>query len=615
MKRHRLAVPALGLVVLTCLLVSTGSPQRAAARVLFDFEGPYILEEGRSLKDHALVRDGDTWHIFYIRGLYYPQGTSAELSFGHATSADLRRWDPQPTVLPVEPGTWNDQRVWAPMVIPSPSGSGWTMLYTGVTAGLVQRMGRADSPDLFTWSRAVENPILSPDPSVYYWGEDIDFLSAFRDPFVFWRDGQYHALNTVLLRDPSLPFGYRGAVHHAVSPDLTTWSALAPLAVNQSTAGGVAREIESCTLVEVAGGWNLFFTYSNLPAVRWMRSTAFDSGWNFDQVTVLEENAIAAELTPLDDTSWIYTRYSLELHGAGYPDPLQPFFVIRADTLRFDEQGVPSIVWTQPLANEWPERIGTAFATAPIFGDNALERGEAATRPVGHGYLSSREAYEGPLTGVGVIGDARPLEDTGRIHSVFFQIGPTDSVMTFLLAGSADPGARLELVERVSAVGQPLLTEVRRTQQALGNERFETFSFDLTDLRGATVRLELVDETTTGWVALDFVQVFDGTNLTVSAPSPIRDGDLVDLRAFPNPFNPRTQIEFELGKNAAVTLEIVDVRGRRVRTEELGMRPAGTHAWGWDGTDEAGRAVASGAYLVRASTAEGERSLRAVLVR
>lgn len=605
----------LGACSLALGLLQLCNPSAARAEVLFDFEGPFLLEDGRSLKDHSLVRDGDTWHAFYIRGLYFPQGTSSELSFGHATSRDLRSWELQPTVLPVVPGTWESLRVWAPMVIPSPDGPGWTMLYTGVTDGLVQRMGRADSADLFNWTRALNNPQLAPDPSVFLWGETVEYFSACRDPFVFQVAGQYHVLNTALLIDPVLPFGYRGALHHATSSDFATWTELEPLAVNQSTSGGLSREIESSTLVEVAGGWNLFFTLSGLPAVRWLRSPEFDSGWDFNVVSVLEENGLAAEVIPLDGDSWLYTRYSLELHGIGYPDPLQPFFVIRADTLRFDEQGVPRIVYTQPLANEWPERLGTAFDAAPIFGDNSTERGEIATRPVGHGYLSSREAYEGPLSRVGVIGETRPLTDTGRIHSVFFEIGPQDSVLSFLLAGTNDAGARLDLVERTSADGEPLVTEVRRSQVAQGNERLETFAFDVAGLRGATVRLELIDETTTGWVALDFVQLLDTVESVVSAPLGMRGGSLVDLRAVPNPFNPRTRIDFELERSAPVTLEVFDMRGRRLRAVELGTRSAGTHAWVWEGTDDAGRNVASGSYVIRATTPDAARSLRAVLVR
>ena len=598
-------------LVLCSLLLASAAP----ARLLFDFEGPYLIEEGRSLKDHALVRDGETWHIFHIRGLYYPQGTSAETSFGHATSVDLRTWELQPQVLPTIPDSWEDQRVWAPMVIPSPDGPGWTMLYTGVTDGLVQRMGRADSPDLFNWPRHAGNPQLSPDPALFVWGEDINYLSVFRDPFVFFHEGQYHVINTALLIDTNLPFGYRGALHRATSSDLSTWTAQAPLAVNQSTSGGLSREIESSTLIEVAGGWNLFFTLSNVPSVRWLRSTNFDSGWNFNQVNVLEENGVAAEVTPIDGESWVYTRYSLELHGLGYPDPLQPFFVIRADTLRFDPQGVPSIVRTEPLANEWPERVGTAFAAAPIFGDNSAERGETATRPVGHGYLSSREAYEGPLSGVGVVGEGRPLSETGRIHSVFFEIGPQDSVMTFLLAGTADPGARLDLVERTSAEEEPLVTTVRRSQTAQGNDRLESFGFDVADLRGATVRLELVDETATGWVALDYVQLLDVSETVVSAPPPSHTASLVQVRVVPNPFNPRTRVDFELSRSAPVTVEVFDVRGRRLQRIELGTRAVGSHAWVWEGIDDAGQEVGSGSYLIRVSTLDAALSSRAVLVR
>ena len=69
--------------------------------------------------------------------------------------------------------------------------------------------------------------------------------------------------------------------------------------------------------------------------------------------------------------------------------------------------------------------------------------------------------------------------------------------------------------------------------------------------------------------------------------------------AFPNPFNPRTTLRFDLPGSALVHLAIYDLRGRLVRSlvdEEL---PPGAHATTWDGRDEAGAQVASGTYLAR----------------
>ena len=83
----------------------------------------------------------------------------------------------------------------------------------------------------------------------------------------------------------------------------------------------------------------------------------------------------------------------------------------------------------------------------------------------------------------------------------------------------------------------------------------------------------------------------------------------------PSPFNPRTEVRFDLARAGTVTLEILDVRGRRVRTLVEGHLDAGRHAPVWDGTDDAGRSAASGVYLFRLRTADGSQVRRAVLVR
>ncbi|HPF71382.1 MAG TPA: FlgD immunoglobulin-like domain containing protein [Candidatus Krumholzibacteria bacterium] len=87
-----------------------------------------------------------------------------------------------------------------------------------------------------------------------------------------------------------------------------------------------------------------------------------------------------------------------------------------------------------------------------------------------------------------------------------------------------------------------------------------------------------------------------------SAPSnaPLPGPAGLAARAVPNPFNPRTEIRFTLPEPLAATVEILDVRGRRVRTL-VGDRvlAAGAQALSWDGCDARGQFMASGAYLCR----------------
>jgi hypothetical protein len=69
----------------------------------------------------------------------------------------------------------------------------------------------------------------------------------------------------------------------------------------------------------------------------------------------------------------------------------------------------------------------------------------------------------------------------------------------------------------------------------------------------------------------------------------------------PNPFNPMTTIDFEVGEPDDVRLEIFDLEGRRVRVLLTERRAAGPHRIRWDGADDAGHAIASGVYLCRLS--------------
>ncbi len=67
----------------------------------------------------------------------------------------------------------------------------------------------------------------------------------------------------------------------------------------------------------------------------------------------------------------------------------------------------------------------------------------------------------------------------------------------------------------------------------------------------------------------------------------------------PNPFNPSTEISFELTEGGAVALRIFDVSGRLVKTLLEGHRPTGGHTLTWRGDDHNGRAVGSGMYIYR----------------
>jgi len=65
----------------------------------------------------------------------------------------------------------------------------------------------------------------------------------------------------------------------------------------------------------------------------------------------------------------------------------------------------------------------------------------------------------------------------------------------------------------------------------------------------------------------------------------------------PNPFNPRTRIDFTLSRGGPVRLTVFDVGGRRVATLVNRELPSGAHHVDWLGRTDAGPAAASGVYF------------------
>ena len=73
---------------------------------------------------------------------------------------------------------------------------------------------------------------------------------------------------------------------------------------------------------------------------------------------------------------------------------------------------------------------------------------------------------------------------------------------------------------------------------------------------------------------------------------------------FPNPFNASTTITFQLGLPSQVELAIYSISSQRVRTLISDSLPAGHHRLQWDGHNERGEPVASGAYLYQLSASD-----------
>ena len=129
----------------------------------------------------------------------------------------------------------------------------WRLYYTAINSrGGVrdQRIGLAESDDLFTWRRAGAE-IVAPDAR--YKTLDDSVSETWRDPCVFQHDGLWHMLITA--RDPDAPRLRDGVLAHATSTDMVAWELQDPL-----TEPARFGQLEVAQVRRIDGRWWLVFT-------------------------------------------------------------------------------------------------------------------------------------------------------------------------------------------------------------------------------------------------------------------------------------------------------------------------------------------------------------------
>jgi len=153
--------------------------------------------------------------------------------------------------------------------------------------------------------------------------------------------------------------------------------------------------------------------------------------------------------------------------------------------------------------------------------------------------------------------------------------------------------------------GTPGNSSMYRNRQILLND-----TFNLRDEILLRFRL-FADASVTGWG-----WVIDNINVVSPFPTASPQARRFALsQNTPNPFNPQTEINFELPQAAVVKLQIFDLRGRLVKTLVDGQRQAGPQSIVWNGRDARGAKVASGVYLYQLQSGEQVERRKMTLVK
>jgi len=134
----------------------------------------------------------------------------------------------------------------------------------------------------------------------------------------------------------------------------------------------------------------------------------------------------------------------------------------------------------------------------------------------------------------------------------------------------------------------------------------------------------LISYTGTGVLVNADAGSYDGKIITVvfGAPTdvdPLQTDGIPSVFAlqnnYPNPFNPSTNIQYEVPHHAHVEIAIFNVNGQRVRTLVNATKAAGVYTVTWDGTSESGDRVSSGMYFYRMTAGDYVQSRKMILLK
>jgi hypothetical protein len=157
-------------------------------------------------------------------------------------------------------------------------------------------------------------------------------------------------------------------------------------------------------------------------------------------------------------------------------------------------------------------------------------------------------------------------------------------------------------------IGLEILPE---TYDAFGNDG-QHFNQSIIQGGNAAVPLEVAEAL---HQASDHLPVLASLHFPAATTIAVLTPSLPSLQAWPNPFNPSTEIGFTVLDSGPVLLQVFDVTGRLITTLIDGYRESGSHRVPWQGIDSTGRPVTSGVYLFHMVARDQQVTLKGLLAK
>ena len=104
------------------------------------------------------------------------------------------------------------------------------------------------------------------------------------------------------------------------------------------------------------------------------------------------------------------------------------------------------------------------------------------------------------------------------------------------------------------------------------------------------------------------------TVMDVSSSDNVPDSYLLHQN-FPNPFNPKTKIRYDLQKSGFVNIDIYNVIGKHIKSLVNEKQEIGYQSVYWNATDASGQPVPAGLYIYTIQTDDFSSTKKMILVK
>ncbi|HXF48737.1 MAG TPA: T9SS type A sorting domain-containing protein, partial [Verrucomicrobiae bacterium] len=239
---------------------------------------------------------------------------------------------------------------------------------------------------------------------------------------------------------------------------------------------------------------------------------------------------------------------------------------------------------------------GRAVLTGCDFASPSSNRSPVSVRSTSGDYIKIRNSFITEWQTTGVLLESNGGADTADLGSV---ANPADSGFNTISSTSGASGWKyIKDNDYCSGCGTPTI-----------KAEWNCYNIDIPQSSRFSPNVDYnpYDNGCCTWCRLAVGE--EENEITVNRPTEL-------LQNYPNPFNPTTLIQFNLEKPERVNLEIFNILGQKVRTILAGEEfSAGPYAFLWDGKDEKGRGLSSGAYFYRLSTPTYSKTHKMMLVK